>query len=88
MLEIHVYDARHADVGAVATIGRQATDATHEQVDLHTRLTGLVEFVDHLLILEAVHLENDSPSTTGTRQVGLTSDQSDQLRHHVETRHQ
>ena len=88
VLEIHVHDTRDADVGTVATVGRQATNAAHEQVDLHARLTGLVEFVDHLLILEAVHLENDSPSTTGTRQVGLTSDQADQLRHHVETRHQ
>ena len=88
MLEIHVYDTRDADVGAIATVGRQATDAAHEQVDLHARLTSFVEFVDHLLILEAVHLENDSPPATRTRQVGLAADQSDQLRHHVETRHQ
>ena len=50
-----------ADVNVLADAGRlgtQAAGAAHDQIDVHSRLRGLIEQLDDRAVLQRVHLQN------------------------------
>ena len=51
----HAYVLRHA-----LEPGPKTAHPTHNQIDLHSRLAGEVELLDHWPVDEAVHFRNDS----------------------------
>ena len=66
MFQEPVHDAAHGDIRAESfDPGPQATDAAHDEVNLHARLRCAVERLDGALVHQRVELGNDARGQTG-----------------------
>ena len=78
MLEEASEEAAHPDVLALpGHARRQATDAPHDEVDLHAGVRGLLQGADDLRIDEAVDLREDPGGAPGAGGGRLGFDQGD-----------
>ena len=81
MLEEPVDHADHLDAVRDARDARpQHADPAHHQLDLHARLGGPVQRLDHVGFLERVHLGDDAPAAGVLRDLRLAVDQLDDRR--------
>ena len=89
MFEEPADDADDANVFAQVRNPRaQATDAAHDQVDLHAGAGGFVEFLDDLLVDERIELHDHAAGFSGRGMVAFAFDHSDEAVLQVEGRHQ
>ncbi len=88
MLQVGIHDAGYRDIFAVGLIGYQAADTADNQIDLHARLTGTVERIDHFLVLQTVHLQYDLTDTSMLYMFNLPVNHFINFGNHVELRHQ
>ena len=83
VFEIAIDDANHANTLAVrARTWLQAADATDVKLDVHASVSGSIESVDDLHILQAVHLGRDFGWLALSSAFRLTFDQFDQTVFH------
>ena len=66
--------------------GPQATDAAHDEVDLHAGAGGFVEFLDDFLIHERIELHDDAAGFPGRGVIAFAFDHSDEAVLQVEGR--
>jgi len=72
-------DRTHPDVlGDSRDAGSEATHASNDQVDLHARLRGAVERLDHLRLGERVHLRDDARRLALICERRFTADEREQ----------
>ncbi|MPM81109.1 hypothetical protein SDC9_128161 [bioreactor metagenome] len=80
--------AHHADVFAQSLNTRyQATNAAHQQVDLHPCLGGLVEELDHLCVHHRIYFDDDVPFFAVVHMLHLPANKLFQLLTHVHRRY-
>ena len=79
VLQVAVDDADDADVFAQALHTRaEAADAADVEANLHARVGGFVERLDHLAVFEGVHLEHDLSGLALAGTLALAADEGDE----------
>ncbi len=79
----------HPDMVADAAHARpQPAYATHDQVDLHARLRGAIEFADDVAVEQGIHLGDDPRRTPVSGVIGFARDQVDTALRQIDGRNQ
>ena len=85
MLQEGVDDAGDSDVSAIGLSRYQTADTPDDQVYFYSALRGFIQTVDHMGILQAVHLQYNSAFPSLFRQLYFMIDQTVQFGYQVET---
>ena len=60
MFQETVYNTGNSNVLTVRLIRDQTTDTTDNQINLYSRLTGPIKFINHGSILQCIHFKNNA----------------------------
>src|SRR5213076_865339 len=88
VFEEAVHDAAHRDVFTdTGNAGTQAANAAHDEVDLYSRLRGLIQRFNYLRIHQGVHFGDDARRQAVGRVLRFALDQGQDALAQVERRH-
>lgn len=84
MFQKHIHYTSNLDIRTERTVRNQATNPPDNQVDFHPVLACVIQFIDHILVMQSVHLQHDASFTSGLHVLNLPMNHPGQFRHHIE----
>ena len=87
MFEKHIYDSCDLDMLTIRLIRYQATNSPDNQINFHATFTGMIQAINHVLVMQAVHLEDNPSPSSLAYMFDFPFDHLFQFRHHIKTCH-
>ena len=88
MFQKHIYNPGNTYVSTIRLVRHEAADATYNQFNLHTLLAGIVKLIDHVLVVQSVHLQNNLSLSALINMLYFAAYHFSKGRYHIESGYQ